>query len=57
VLERSPHQWEHRRLTLPSRSARRRLEDEGWLDVGTWFPFRYFKRALDAPADAAPATG
>jgi hypothetical protein len=57
ALERSAQQWEHRRTTLPSRAAQRRLEADGWAAVGTWFPFRYFKRALDAPADGAAADG
>jgi hypothetical protein len=51
VLERSPQRWRHRRLTLPSRATQRRLERDGWVAVGTWFPFRYFKRPLDAPAE------
>jgi hypothetical protein len=57
ALERSAYQWEHRRVTLPSRSDQRRLEADGWVAVGTWFPFRYFKRALDAPAEPAAAEG
>jgi hypothetical protein len=57
VLERSDQRWEHRRLTLPSRSAERRLEADGWVAVGTWFPFRYFKRTVDAPAAGPPAAG
>jgi hypothetical protein len=52
VLERSPRRWHHRRLTLPSRATQRRLERDGWVAVGTWFPFRYFKRAVDAPVEA-----
>ena len=51
VLERSPHRWAHKRVTLPARAAQRRLERDGFTAVGTWFPFRYFKRPLDAPAD------
>jgi hypothetical protein len=50
VLERSPNRWVHRRVTLPARAAQRRLEQDGFVAVGTWFPFRYFKRELDAPA-------
>jgi len=55
AVERSPQRWAHRRVTLPSRPTQRRLEQGGWTAVGTWFPFRYFKRALDAvaPADEA----
>jgi len=52
VLERSPHRWAHRRITLPARAAQRRLEADGFVAVGTSFPFRYFKRELDAPAAA-----
>jgi hypothetical protein len=40
------------RVTLPSRATQRRLERDGWVAVGTWFPFRYFKRAVDAPVEA-----
>jgi hypothetical protein len=50
ILERSPHRWVHRRVTLPARAAQRRLEKDGFVAVGTWFPFRYFKRELDTPA-------
>lgn len=58
VVERSPQRWAHRRLTLPSRASQRRLERDGWVAVGTWFPFRYFKRALGAVPDApAEPTG
>jgi len=49
VVERSRHQWEHRRLIGTSR-AREKLEAEGWLLVGSWFPFCYYKRPLAAPA-------
>jgi hypothetical protein len=51
VVERSPQRWEHRRVTLPARKAQTRLEGDGFSAVGTWFPFRYFKRPLGAPAD------
>jgi hypothetical protein len=54
VVERSPHRWEHRRLTVPARKAQARLERDGFAAVGTWFPFRYFKRPLSG---AAPADG
>ena len=55
VVERSPQRWAHRRVTLPSRATQRRLEQGGWTAGGTWFPFRYFKRALDAVAPADDA--
>jgi len=51
VLERSSRTWRHRRVTLPSRATQRRLERDGWVVVGTWSPFRYFKRDTGAPAD------
>ena len=53
VLEASDRQWEHRRAIAPSRAAQRRLEGEGWQLAGTWFPFRYYARALAEP----PLTG
>ena len=53
VLERSAQTWRHRRLTLPSRATQRRLERDGWVVVGTWFPFRYFKRDTGEPAEDA----
>jgi hypothetical protein len=46
VLEASDRAWEHRRTIAPSRAAQRRLEEEGWEPVGTWFPFRYYARPL-----------
>jgi hypothetical protein len=46
VLEASERRWEHRRVIAPSRAAQRRLEEEGWEPVGTWFPFRYYARPL-----------
>jgi hypothetical protein len=51
VLEASDRQWEHRRTIAPARPAQRRLEEDGWQPVGTWFPFRYYAR----PLEAAPA--
>jgi hypothetical protein len=46
VVEASDRRWEHRRTIAPSRPAQRRLEEEGWEPVGTWFPFRYYARPL-----------
>lgn len=43
VVERSGHPWEHRRVVLTGAG---KLEAEGWTQVGTWFPWRYFKRPL-----------
>ncbi|PXA70828.1 hypothetical protein [Cryobacterium arcticum] len=53
VLEESEQQWEYRRMPwTPGSSARRRLEAEGWQLVReTTFPWGYYTRALDLPAD------
>lgn len=53
VLEASDRQWEHRRMPwTPGSSVRRRLEAEGWQLVrGTTFPWGYYTRALNQPAD------
>lgn len=41
----SNHVWEHRRETSLTIGGRRtQLENAGWIYVGSWFPFRYFKR-------------
>ncbi|WP_045324161.1 hypothetical protein [Streptomyces sp. NRRL F-4428] len=48
-VEASDHPWEHCRITLPSPARHRRMEAEGWIPVGAgWFPWRYYKRPLDA---------
>lgn len=47
VLERSEVRWEHRRVILATRSTRTQFRREGWEEVGTWFPFTYFKRTAD----------
>lgn len=45
IVEASDQQWEHMRVTLVwMGDVRRQLEQAGWVYVGTWFPFRYFKR-------------
>ena len=55
VLEASDRKWEHRRLLwTPGNTARRHLEADGWSLVGeTTFPWGYYTRALDAPAEPA----
>src|SRR5690606_3620807 len=51
VVERSDRQWEHTRVLALGR-RRRRLEQEGWERIGSmWFPWTYFKRPLDLPAE------
>ncbi|MDQ3632535.1 MAG: hypothetical protein M3417_14950 [Actinomycetota bacterium] len=46
VVEASDHPWEHRRVPFAGGSRLRRLQAEGWMPVGTWFPWRYLKRPL-----------
>lgn len=50
-LEKSGIQWEHRRVFVGSRKAKA-LEAQGWERIGTmWFPWHYFKKSLDLPAE------
>lgn len=55
VVEHSSRQWEHRRLLwAPGSAARRRLEADGWMLIReTTFPWGYYKRQSNAPADPA----
>ncbi|MGK5544437.1 hypothetical protein ACSNOH_06875 [Streptomyces sp. URMC 127] len=57
----SGRQWEYRRVPFAVAGRRRRMEADGWTEVGTGsFPWSYYKRPLtDAPAkdDHAPAQG
>lgn len=46
VVEESDQAWEHRRAPFAVGSRLRRLEAEGWVPVGAWFPWRYLKRSL-----------
>lgn len=51
VVEASDQVWEHRRAVW-SPAAARALEDEGWSLIGGWsFPWGYYKRRLDLPAE------
>ena len=53
VVEASDSQWEHRRAAWSPTTARR-LTAEGWTLVKTTtFPWGYYKRRLDAPAEPA----
>lgn len=47
VVEASDTPWEHRRVPFAVGTRLRRLEAEGWIPVGAWFPWRYLKRPLD----------
>ncbi|HZL05968.1 MAG TPA: hypothetical protein VFE45_11230 [Coriobacteriia bacterium] len=52
LVEASPWQWEHRRVLVLIGPGRRRLHDEGWQLIGSmWFPWVYYKRRLDIPAE------
>ncbi|RLV10107.1 hypothetical protein CTZ27_02420 [Streptomyces griseocarneus] len=47
VVEASDHPWEHRRVPFAVGTRRRRLEAEGWIQVGPGsFPWAYYKRPL-----------
>jgi len=52
VVEASDQQWEHRRVPLSLGARHRRLEAEGWQGVGSWLPWRYYKRPLGLPPEA-----
>ena len=54
VVEHSDHPWEHRRVPFAIGARLRRLEAEGWIAVGAWFPWRYLKRPLPEPLAEAP---
>ncbi len=57
VVEASDHVWEHRRAVW-SPMAARALDDEGWLLVGGWsFPWGYYKRQLELPAEPEDRRG
>ena len=50
TVQASSQQWEHLRVTTVwMGDLRRQLEQSGWVYVGTWFPFRYFKRPTGLP--------
>jgi hypothetical protein len=43
----SPDVWEHcRLLSLNILGKREQMEAAGWIYVGSWFPFHYFKRIV-----------
>lgn len=50
-LQKSEVQWEHCRVFVGSRKSKA-LEAAGWQHIGTmWFPWHYFKKPLDLPAE------
>ncbi|WP_424890329.1 hypothetical protein [Streptomyces sp. XH2] len=47
AVEASDRQWEYRRVTLAVAGRKRRMEADGWTEVGNgYFPWSYFKRPL-----------
>ena len=51
LVEASPWQWQHRRV-LWGAPGRKRLQDDGWELIKTsTFPWGYYKRRLDVPAE------
>jgi len=56
LLEESDQQWEHRREAFPLPGSRKRLESQGWMHIGTTYPWQYLKRPLGKPVvpDALP---
>ena len=50
MVQGSDQRWEHLRVTtIFMGDLKRQLGQAGWEYVGTWFPFRYFKRPLGTP--------
>lgn len=49
LLEQSDQQWEHRREAFPLPGNRKRLESQGWMHIGTTYPWQYLKRPLGKP--------
>jgi len=51
LVEKSDHQWEHRRVIWSPLISHRKLDAEGWQLIGSlWFPWAYYARPLDRPA-------
>ncbi|MFB6550543.1 MULTISPECIES: hypothetical protein [unclassified Streptomyces] len=47
VVEKSGHPWEHRRVPFAVGARHRRMEEQGWTQVGSGaFPWRYYKRPV-----------
>ncbi|MFI1258032.1 hypothetical protein ACH4U6_30210 [Streptomyces netropsis] len=55
VVEASDHPWEYRRVPFAVGGRHRRMEAEGWIQVGTGsFPWRYYKRPLKTSEGKQP---
>ncbi|MEJ8639444.1 MULTISPECIES: hypothetical protein [Streptomyces] len=47
VVEKSEHPWEHRRVPFAVGARHRRMERDGWTQIGSGsFPWRYYKRPV-----------
>ncbi|MGW2600706.1 hypothetical protein [Streptomyces klenkii] len=46
AVEASDRQWEYRRVPFAVAGRGRRMEADGWTEVGTYFPWSYYKRPL-----------
>lgn len=46
LVQESERQWEHKRVLNFSRHAKKDLESKGWIYVGAWLPFLYYKRPI-----------
>ncbi len=54
LLEESDQQWEHQRDAFPLPGNRNRLESQGWVLIGTTYPWQYLKRPLGTPPMPGP---
>jgi hypothetical protein len=46
IVQESSQQWEHKRVINLSWHAKDDLESKGWIYVGAWLPFLYYKRPV-----------
>ncbi len=49
-MQKSDYHWEHKRinaLPISAGNKRAQIEKEGWVYVGSWLPYMYFKRVKD----------
>ncbi len=47
LVQESEQQWEHKRVINFSWQAKEDLESKGWIYVGAWLPFLYYKRPIE----------
>jgi len=46
LVQESEQQWEHKRVINFSWQAKEDLESKGWIYIGAWLPFLYYKRPV-----------